>query len=81
MKETEEDDKTPAITEKVIESDISDDDVIDDEYFKCAASDLCGSINSHDWRSGMLTKQTKGIKLCSDCRYHAHANCLKKFHL
>ena len=80
MKEKE-DGKTPAITEKVIESNISNDDVIDDEYYKCAASDLCANINSHNWRSGMLTKHTKGIKVCSDCKYHAHSNCLKKFHL
>ena len=60
------------------DSSLSDDDVIDDEHYKCAASDLCANINSHDWRSGMITKNTKGIKLCSDCQYHAHSNCFKK---
>ena len=60
------------------EKDPKNDDDIDDDYFKCAASDLCTHLKESNWKSNMITKSTQNIKLCTDCKYYAHKECVKK---
>ena len=60
------------------ETNESEEEDITLEYFKCAASDLCVKLDARDWKSNMISKDTRGIKLCSECRYYAHKECLKK---